>query len=192
MTAWADLSRSQSARVKALDAWWQSCAGDSLPDRADFDPSTFAHLLPFLLLSEVERPFRLRYRLIGAAVRDVAGSNFAGRYLDEMMPAGAEEEPWLDHYRTSYETARPLYGSCRIRTLSGGHTEYEFGIWPLAHRDGGQGNGASNGAAVVRQFIAIEDYGNWRGRVRPLRDELADWQYALHAGTGGAGSRPSR
>ncbi|MDY0872197.1 PAS domain-containing protein [Dongia rigui] len=192
MTAWADLSRSRSARVKALDAWWQSCAGDSLPDRADFDPSTFTPLLPFLLLSEVEQPFRLRYRLIGTAVRDVAGSNFAGRYLDEILPNSAEEEPWLDHYHTAYETARPLYGSCRIRTLSGGHTEYEFGIWPLGHRQGAHQDVAPIGAEAVRQFIGLEDYGDWRGRVRPLRDELADWQYALQAGAGATAPRLPR
>lgn len=192
MTAWVDLSRSQSARVQRLDAWWQSCAGPHIPDRSDFDPSAFANLLPFLLLSEAEQPFRVRYRLIGTAVRDVAGSDFAGRYLDDMLPEGPEEEPWQDHYRRCFETARPLYGSCRIRTFAGGRMEYEFGIWPLTQKDATAKDAAENGGQLVRQFIGIEDFGNWRGRVRPLREEIADWQCALQAGAHAAGPRLSR
>ncbi|MBI2256208.1 MAG: PAS domain-containing protein [Proteobacteria bacterium] len=186
MTAWADLSQSQSARVRRLDAWWQSSAGEGIPDRSEFDPSAFTQLLPFLLLSEVEQPFRLRYRLIGTAVSEAAGGSFAGRYLDEMLPEGEEEEPWQDHYRRAFDTRRPLYGSCRIRTSTGGRMEYEFGIWPLtckdsACKDSAHKDAAHDGGPLVRQFIGIEDYGNWRGRVRPLREELADWQYALQA-----------
>lgn len=193
MTAWTDLGRSQSARVQRLDAWWQSCAAGQIPDRSDFDPSAFANLLPFLLLSEVEQPFRLRYRLIGTAVREVAGSDFAGRYLDDMLPEGPDEEPWQDHYRTSFETARPLYGSCRIRTLAGGQTNYEFGIWPLTQKDPAAKDASHNGGHQVRQFIGIEDFGDWRGRVRPLRDELADWQSVLRvSAAGGAAPRLSR
>lgn len=182
MTAWTDLSRSQSARVKRLDAWWQSSAVHGLPDRSAFDPSAFTNLLPYLLLSEAERPFRVRYRLIGTAVRDVAGSDFAGRYLDDMLPEGEAEEPWQAHYKASFDTQRPVYGHCRIRTLAGGHMEYEFGIWPLAQ----------NGGSDVRQFIGIEDFGDWRGRVRPLRQEVADWHYALQGTAHPQAPRPSR
>jgi hypothetical protein len=184
MTAWTDLGRSQSARVKKLDAWWQSCAVLGLPDRSEFDPSAFANLLPYLLLSEAERPFRVRYRLIGTAIRDAAGSDFAGRYLDDMLPEGEEEEPWQAHYRAVFDTGRPLYGSCRILTSTGGHMDYEFGIWPLAH------SGLGPRSTEIRQFIGIEDFGTWHGRVRPLREELADWQIALQGGAGEA--RPSR
>lgn len=192
MTAWADLSRSKSARVQRLDAWWQSRAGDGIPDRSDFDPGAFTQLLPFLLLSEVEQPFRLRYRLIGTAVSEAAGGSFAGRYLDDMLPEGEEEEPWQDHYRRAFDTRRPLYGSCRIRTSTGGRMEYEFGIWPLTCKDSVHKGAVQGGEPAVRQFIGIEDYGTWRGRVRPLRQELADWQCALQAGASETGTRLSR
>lgn len=168
MTAWTDISRSRSARVRRLDTWWQSSAGGGLPDRANFDPALFAELLPYLLISEAERPFRVRFRLIGTAVCEVAGNDFSGRYLDEILPDGEGEEPWLAHYRTSFDTRRPLYGGCRIPTVSGGQIDYEFGIWPLAQ-----------GGSDVRQFIGVEDFGDWRGRVRPLREEIANWKVAL-------------
>ena len=43
-----------------------------------------------------------------------------------------------------------------------------------------------------RQFIGIEDFGDWRGRVRPLRDELADWQSVLRVSAAGGAPGLSR
>ncbi len=60
----------------------------ALPDRADLDPAEIPLLLPYILISEVEQPFRIRYRLIGTEVVHVTGMNFTGHYLDELIPAG--------------------------------------------------------------------------------------------------------
>jgi hypothetical protein len=167
MTAWQDIKRSTSQRVQALDAWWHAKAGSRpLPDRADLDPAEISQLLPYVLISELIRPFRIRYRLLGTEVVQIAGMDFAGCYLDELIPAG-DEEPWMDHYRLCAQTARPVYGVSTVKTLHGSAFSYEYGIWPL-----------TKGSAEVSQFIGIEDYGTHKIRVRALLDQVKQWRRA--------------
>ena len=96
MTAWQDIKRSTSQRVQALDAWWHAKAGSRpLPDRADLDPAEISQLLPYVLISELIRPFRVRYRLLGTEVVQIAGMDFAGCYLDELIPAAMKRPGWI-------------------------------------------------------------------------------------------------
>lgn len=169
MSAWQDFSRTTSERVRTLDAWWrEKAAGRRLPDRTDIDPTEIPKLLPYILLSEVVPPFRIRYRLLGTEVVAVTGMDFTGCYLDELIPPG-DEEAWMDNYRLCAESMRPVYGLSTVRTLSGGTFSYEFGIWPL-----------TRGANSVCQFIGIEDYGPHRTRVRALLDQIKQWRRAQH------------
>jgi hypothetical protein len=168
MTAWLDIRQSQSARVRELDAWWRKKAGHrALPDRADLDPAEIPLLLPYILVSEIEHPFRVRYRLVGTEVVDVTGLNFTGHYLDQLIPPG-DEESWQAHYRRCYETARPLYGQSTVKTLAGGSFSYEYGIWPL-----------TKGGSEVSQFVAMEDYGPHKARARALLDQAKLWRRAV-------------
>lgn len=167
MSAWQDIKNSTSQRVLALDAWWHSKASArSLPDRADLDPAEIPALLPYILLSEIVRPFRIRYRLLGTEVVKIAGMDFAGCYLDELIPPG-EEEAWMDHYRLCAQSGRPVYGLSTVKTLHGGTFSYQFGIWPL-----------TKGSPEVSQFIALEDYGPHKIRVRALLDQIRQWRRA--------------
>jgi hypothetical protein len=167
MTAWLDIKQSQSARVRELDAWWRGNSRERLlPDRSDLDPAAIPLLLPYILISEIEQPFRVRYRLIGTEVVHVTGLNFTGHYLDQLIPPG-EEESWLAHYRHCFETARPIYGLSTVKTLAGGSFSYEYGIWPL-----------TKGGSEVSQFIALEDYGPHRARARELLDQAKLWRRA--------------
>ncbi len=168
MTAWQDMAQTKSERVRAFDAWWRAKAGTRrMPDRSDIDPMEIPHLLPYLLLSEIVPPFRIRYRLLGTEVVEITGMDFAGCYLDQLIPPG-EEEDWMRNYRLCAESALPVYGLSTVRTLQGGLFSYEFGIWPL-----------TKDSPDVRQFIAIEDYGPHKVRVRALLDQITPWRHTI-------------
>ena len=134
--------------MRALHQWWLGKGGAlGAPDREALDPSELRSLLPNLLIAEAEHnPFRVRYRLIGTKVVEVTGLDITGRYLDELLSA-EPDQPWISHYRTVYDTQRPLLGSTIVPTSAGSMFTYEFGIFPLR-----------NGGERVEQFIAVEDY----------------------------------
>ena len=154
MPVWTDITQSTSPQVKALNAWWMAHRGDAdMPDRSALWPGDIIRLLPSIFIAELERdPFRIRYRLVGTRAVALTGFDFTGRYLDEMQRADAEV-PWADYYRTVAETRCPLMGSVTVSAKAGGTFKYEFGIFPL-----------TLGATEVRQFIAIEDYFDFRFR----------------------------
>ncbi len=167
MGAWQDVAKSKSERVLALDTWWREKAGGRIvPDRADLDPAEIPHLLPYLLISEIVHPFRIRYRLLGTEVVQITGMDFTGSYLDELIPPG-EEEAWMANYHLCFSSAHPVYGLSTVKTLHGDSFSYEFGIWPLT-KNGPQ----------ISQFIAIEDYGPHKVRARALLDQVTQWRRA--------------
>jgi hypothetical protein len=55
--------------------------------------------------------------------------------------------PWIDYYRTAYESRAPLLGAVVVPASSGGTYGYEFGLFPL-----------SQGGIAVAQIAAVEDY----------------------------------
>ena len=152
MPNWSDVRETKSPLVTALHEWWMTKRGASgIPDRNDLDPIALTHLLPNLIISEVEtEPFRIRYRLVGTKVVAITSFDFTGRYLDELIadPSGT---PWLEHYKTVYNSRTPMLGSVTERTTNGNTFTYEYGIFPLA----------LDGGSEVKQFVAIEDYFNF-------------------------------
>ena len=154
MPNWNDVRETKSPLVKALHEWWMAKRGASgIPDRNDLDPIALTHLLPNLIISEVETdgtetgPFRIRYRLVGTKVVAITSFDFTGRYLDELLadPSGT---PWVAHYATVYKSRTPIFGSVTERTTNGSSFTYEYGIFPLT----------LNGGSEVQQFVSIEDY----------------------------------
>ena len=152
MPTWTDPEQSTSPLVRALHAWWLSKRGASgIPDRSDLDPIALKHLLPNIIISEVEtEPFRIRYRLVGTKIADITGFNFTGRYLDEII-GGASDTPWMELYAAILGNRTPRFGSVTEATTNGGTFTYEFGIFPLGV-----------GGTEVKQFVAIEDYFGFR------------------------------
>jgi hypothetical protein len=145
---WTEIEQSASPQVKALHDWWMAHRGGAdIPDRSMLWPGDILKLLPSIFIAELERdPFRIRYRLVGTRAVALTGYDFTGRYLDEMQGEDAQV-PWSEHYRTVVETRRPLLGAVTVPAKAGGTFKYEFGIFPL-----------TLGRTEVRQFIAIEDY----------------------------------
>jgi len=148
MPSWTDLDLTKSPRVRRLHAWWMAGRGDrALPDRADFDPTQFVDLLPSIIVSEaVGDPIRIRYRLVGTRVCAVAGFDFTGRYVDELL-GDNPLEPWLDYYAIAMEVKLPVLGGVTEPTIAGDTFHYEFAICPV-----------TVGGDAVRQFICVEDY----------------------------------
>lgn len=167
MPIWQDIERTKLPKVRQLYEWWLSKRGQRrLPSRADLDPAKLKALLPYILIADFTvDPFRVCYRLAGTMVVELSGCQFAGRYLDELVPPDSEER-WEDHYRRVYESALPVFGETTVPLISGGGLfTYEFGIFPLSM------NGED-----VRQFLAIEDYGATERRMDQVIQDLTPWK----------------
>lgn len=135
--------------VAALhDVWKRKCRRHVIPSRDDLQPFEIKSLLPSILIAEpVFSPFRIRYRLVGTKLVRIAGFDFTGAYLDELLPS--DEEDWHRHYLACYETAAPVFGWVSTRSMGGSPLTYGFGIFPL-----------HAGNNVVSQFISVEDFGD--------------------------------
>jgi hypothetical protein len=76
------------AELHDLLAYWQGKRGQDgrLPSRADIDPIELRFALGHLVLVEVERGERLRFRhrLVGSHIVERAGYDATGKYLDEI------------------------------------------------------------------------------------------------------------
>jgi hypothetical protein len=74
-------------RLLQLHAYWRHKAtGRPMPCRADLDPIEIPQLLPHVMLVDVLRSSRYRYRLIGTENAREHGINATGCYLDEVLP----------------------------------------------------------------------------------------------------------
>jgi hypothetical protein len=80
-----------------------------MPSRADLDPTEIPHLLPNLILNDVERdPLRFRIRLEGTAIRDARGWDATGRYLDEANVIMLQNDV-VEAYTRLTEDCQPWY-----------------------------------------------------------------------------------
>jgi len=74
--------------LQELYRYW--CAirpGEALPGRRHLDPLDLGKFLPRLWLLDVQRePFRLRYRLVGTRICEMAGRELTCQWLDEAHP----------------------------------------------------------------------------------------------------------
>ena len=152
LKTWTDPELAKSKLVRTLHGWWSANAGPAgIPDRSAFDLVEHRLLMPNVLISDVEvDPFRIRYRLVGTRVVNNLGVDFTGRYLDDLIGPDFSV-PWLDYYRQAHDARRPLMGVLTEPTKSGSTFTYEFGLFPIAR-----------GGDAVAQFIALEDYFDFR------------------------------
>lgn len=166
MAFWLEIDRCSGELVHELHRYWDGKRlGRTMPARRDIDPAEIKHLLPNLLIVDLEaEPFRVRYRLLGTKVVAESGSDFTGHYLDEMQPGDTEGE-WDTCYRLVWGEKRPVFGTTTVPTLGGTTFDYEFGIYPLSADD-----------ETVIQCVAIEDYGRLNSRLFELQKMVQPWQ----------------
>jgi hypothetical protein len=81
-------------RLRRLFAYWLEKRGDRpFPAKAEIDPVEFSYILGYVTLVDVERdpgapsPRRYRFRLDGSILVALSGTDYTGRYLDELPGA---------------------------------------------------------------------------------------------------------
>jgi hypothetical protein len=101
----------------AFAYWTQKRGSRSMPSKRDIDPIELpTKLLPNLQIIEViDGGARFRYRLVGTASVDAFGSDYTGRYVDEMF-ADDRLNFIQSIYRTVYTTKTPLFSLNRYHT----------------------------------------------------------------------------
>ncbi len=98
-----------SDRIRRLVAYWESRhLGRPAPLKIDIDPAAIRDLLPYVVIAEIEEPFRVRYRLVGTRVVEFNRLDFTGAYLDEMRWDSTGR--YSRAYRAVAATSRPYYG----------------------------------------------------------------------------------
>lgn len=150
--AWYALERRDfgSVLIDQLESYWRRKAEDRpMPSRSDIDPVEIVPLLPYVVLTSIERePFRVRYRLVGTQVVAQAGRDVTGCYLDQLdMHADAVDVEAV--HKAVAETARPAFGVSRLPSVASGAMGFYFAVFPL-----------SNDGRTVTHAISVEDYRN--------------------------------
>lgn len=102
------LVRRDLTPVTELEAFWNlRRAGRAMPSRKDFIAEDFRPWFGHIRMLAVERdPLRLKVTLEGTAIRDLAGEDFTGRYLDDVYKA-AHREVLLAPYHACVESQAP-------------------------------------------------------------------------------------
>lgn len=148
--AWFSLAKYDvdSALVDQLESYWRGKAsGGSIPARGDIEPADLVPVLPYILLTELERsPFRVRFRLVGTQVVAQSRKDFTGHYLDELN-FHDNAMRFGEVYRTVAEHAAPVYGMSEMLCIGSGVMGFYFAVFPLAE-DG----------RTVSHAVAVEDY----------------------------------
>lgn len=138
-----------SQMVSEFHAYWRGLADGRPPERRLFDPTAIPHLMPGLLIVELEEGTeRLRYRLVGTRSDDAARVSLTGTYVDELF-TGATDAPtrfFEPIYRRVGQTGRPEYGEYDWPTPAGLQNHIMFGVFPFLV-DG-----------IIRQFFYLEDF----------------------------------
>jgi hypothetical protein len=152
-------------RVRQLAEYWLSLGNGDAPERSLLDPGAILHLLPYVLIVQLEdAPFRVRYRLTGTKVDEMTGLNITGRYLDEFATG---------EFRAVVEGIQRCYVRCRET----GHAVIEAYHWPNDRdlvRLVWMGLFPLRVNGDIRQAISIEDYGPLGPQPEPI-----DWTVAL-------------
>lgn len=135
-----------SDRIRRLVAYWTSRSIDgALPRRTDIEPADIRDLLPNVVMTDIEQPFRIRYRLVGTKVVDFNRLDFTGRYLDDLR--WDTEGRYTRAYKLITEIKVPIYGT---------------DAWPLAGEMAGRSEIAilplSSDGMIVDRCLSMEDF----------------------------------
>jgi len=109
--------RSDPVLGPALAYWTEKRGSNAMPRKRDIDPVELPRkLLPNIQIIEVvDGGARFRYRLVGTASVDAFGSDYTGRYVDEMF--SDDRLKFIRHiYSTVHTTKIPLFSLNRYHT----------------------------------------------------------------------------
>jgi len=146
-----DAARVRSPRVRAFHGYWRSkCGSAAVPLRSSIEPLEIPRLLPYLALTEIETPFRVRYRLVGTKLVESNGFDFTGRYLEDC--GFAVEAQLRECYRRLVATQVPVFAyyewdKPEVQSPVGRVGSSETGFFPLT-RDG----------MAIDRAVAVADF----------------------------------
>jgi hypothetical protein len=101
------------ARLYRLWLGW-AAKSDGIPARDAIRPELLRPWLGHLAIVEIERnPFRIRYRLVGTELTELAGRELTGRYVDELYSRSLRREA-TEAYRGVVRERRPHYRHARF------------------------------------------------------------------------------
>ena len=91
-----DPSKIKSVKNFEVFQYWDKMRGDRLmPARADLDPADLRHLLPHILIHEVQlEPLDFRYRLIGSEVVRHLNDNHTGAWVSSIPHQKKPSKLW--------------------------------------------------------------------------------------------------
>lgn len=102
------------------------------PTRREIDPLELKPLLPHLLMADIERePLRFRFRLVGTSICRHYGSDYTGRYLDQ-LDLDDHDADIQAQYTDVATTGRPRSDLLRYVMDSGRARSYERLLLPLS------------------------------------------------------------
>lgn len=145
-----------------------------IPDRAAFDPSAIAMLMPTVTILEIFSPERIEINLAGAVVCETLGFDPSGRNYLEMQSAEARNS----YLRLIEAQTRLPCGRCnilRMRHADGVVSRVEAVTLPMRHA-------ASGHAMILSYFGTIDLVGFEDGGYQVLDFEDTQW-IDLGAGT---------
>lgn len=118
--------------LAAYEYWDGKRQGRVMPSRADLDPRDIPRLLPSIILIDVQKPDnRLKVRLAGTLVVEVYGSDYTGRYLDEIY-FGVQRDKVLEDYNRPVVTREPYCTDHRFHNVNDIVYDTERIILPLS------------------------------------------------------------
>lgn len=115
MVLYLSVDEKQFERVRspllheAFELWNSKRGNRRMAKRADFDPLEMPRLLSSIILIDVENDgTRLRIRLVGTKIVDMYGSDYTGKYLDEIDFGGVRKKV-LEEYHLPVSEKRPVF-----------------------------------------------------------------------------------
>lgn len=91
-------------------AYWEAMRGArAMPQRRDIDPVALRRILPHIQITEVvDGGSRFRYRLVGTAIVEAFGTEFTGKFVDELVTG--ERDAFVHAcYRAVCDAKRPAF-----------------------------------------------------------------------------------
>lgn len=126
----------RSEPLRALyDYWLEKRGPRRIPSRKQIDPLDIPQLLSGLILMDADPATRrLKCRLVGTRVVEVYGSDYTGRFLDE-IDFGDQRENVLTDYGQVVQTGMPNVRERFFYNSRGVHFRMERLILPLSEDD---------------------------------------------------------
>ena len=118
--------------LRTLYAYWVRQRGSRpMPCRADLDPSDIVPVLPLVFITDISRPLRFRFRLVGTVICSRWHEDLTGRWLDELKFDG-EREAVLEQYASVARTGIPRIDKEEFVNEESRYLHYKRLLLPLS------------------------------------------------------------